>query len=230
MYNYSKFSNKEYNLVHSSGIKSGEEIHNFSFLTLDGESKFLSYYIDKPIVLETGSLSCGMFAGQSKGMNQLALTNKDFHFLLLYVREAHPGKLVNAHNNFEQKCNLANRLKTEDKIENRIIIIDDLNGTAHKMLGALPNMVFIINTNKQIIFKDDWNNVKTLQNAIQEFRTTKTPQQQKWTMLPLPNLPIEYKIFKRAGWNAGLDFVKALPRLLFSHLLGGLCVKYPKIC
>jgi|GEM_PF-1653340 len=39
-YNYQKFANKEYDLVHSSGIKSGEKIQDFSFLTLNGETNF----------------------------------------------------------------------------------------------------------------------------------------------------------------------------------------------
>lgn len=229
-YNYQKFANKEYDLVHSSGISSGEFIHDFSFLTLDGETKKLSDFTDKPIILETGSLSCGMFAGQSKAMNKLATENKDFHFLLLYVREAHPGKLVNAHNNIEQKCNLANRLNTEDNIENRTIIIDNLDGTVHKILGALPNMVFIINIDGQVIYKNEWNSAKALQKAMHSFKANKKPITQKWTMLPFPNIPIEYKIFKRAGWDAGLDFIKALPRLLYSHMLGGLCKKNPKFC
>ncbi|OGS70863.1 MAG: hypothetical protein A3F91_11750 [Flavobacteria bacterium RIFCSPLOWO2_12_FULL_35_11] len=228
MYNYTKFANKEYNLVYSSGIKSGDIVPNFSFLTLDGLNKNISNFTDKPIILETGSLSCGMFAGQNKAMNRLASENKDFDFLLLYVREAHPGKLINAHNSIEQKCDLANRLNTEDIIENRTIIIDDINGTVHKILGALPNMVYIIDTNGQIIFKDEWNNAKTLKNAIQEFKINRKPIEQKWAMLPLPNIPIEYKIFKRAGWDAGFDFIVALPKLIFFHLFGGLCGKYPK--
>lgn len=229
-YNYTKFVNKEYDIIHSSGIKSGEIIPNFSFLTLDGKTKTLSDFNNKPIILETGSISCGMFAGQSKAMNQLAIENKEFNFLLLYVREAHPGKLINAHNSIEQKFELANRLNTEDKIENRKIIIDDIEGTVHKILGALPNMIFLIDTNRQVIFKDEWNNLKTLQNAIQEFRITKKPLKQKWSMLPLPNILVEYKIFKRAGWDAGLDFIIALPKLIFSHLFAGLCNKYPRIC
>ena len=227
MYNYGKFANKEYNLVYSSGIKSGEQIINFSFLTLNGQTKAIQDFLDKPIILETGSLSCGMFAGQGKAMNRLAKENNDFNFLLLYVREAHPGKLINAHNTIKEKCELANRLQTEDNIENRTIIIDDINGTVHKMLGALPNMVFIINTNGQIIFKEEWNNVIHLQKAIKEFKATQKPMQQKWAMLPFPNIPLEYKIFKRTGWDAGLDFIVALPKLIFLHLLGGLCGKFP---
>lgn len=230
MYNYLKFKNREYDLVHTSGIKSGENIPNISFLTLEGTTKTLSDFLTKPIILETGSLSCGMYAEQNRAMNQLASENNDFNFLILYVREAHPGKLITAHKSIEQKCYLANRLKREDKIENRTIIIDDLNGTVHNTLGALPNMVFIINIDGQVIYKDEWNNAKNLQKAMQSFKINKKPIAQKWTMLPFPNIPIEYKVFKRSGWDAGIDFIMALPKLLYSHILGGLCAKYPRIC
>jgi Iodothyronine deiodinase len=230
MYNYTKFTNKEYDLAHSSGIKSGEIIPDLLFLASDGKIKTISEYTNKPIILETGSLSCGMFAGQSGAMRQLASENKDFNFLLLYVREAHPGNLINAHVSIEQKCNLANRLKTEEKIENRTILIDDIDGTVHKLLGALPNMVLIIDTNRQVIFKNDWNNARSLKKAMQEFRITKKPLVQKWSMLPLPNFSVEYKMFKRTGWDAGLDFIIALQKLIISHLSGGLCSKLPGIC
>ncbi|NOU46035.1 MAG: redoxin domain-containing protein [Bacteroidales bacterium] len=230
MYNYPKFKNKEYDLLHSTGIRSGEIIPNFTVVNLDGKTKSISDFLDKPIVLETGSLSCGMFAGQEKAMNQLAKEVTDFNFLLLYVREAHPGKSIQAHSSMHEKCDLANRLNSEDKIENRTIIIDDINGTVHKILGALPNMVFIIDTNRLVIFKDEWNNASDLQKAMHEFRITQKPIRQKWSMLPLPNIPVEYKVFKRAGWDAGFDFIVALPKLLFSHLFGGLCRKFPGFC
>ncbi|CCG53601.1 Protein of unknown function [Flavobacterium indicum GPTSA100-9 = DSM 17447] len=229
-YNYSKFANKEYDLIHSSGIKVGETIPDFSFLTLNDGNKNFSEYLDKPIILETGSITCGMFAGQGKAMNNLANQNPDFNFLLLYVREAHPGKIIPAHNSIEEKCYLANRLKTEDKIENRTIIIDDINGNIHTILGALPNMILIIDTNGKVIYKEDWNNAKSLQKAIQEFKRTQKPQQQKWAMLPLPNIPVEYRIFKRAGWDAATDFIIALPKLIYLHILGGLCFKFSKKC
>ncbi|MDX2173867.1 MAG: deiodinase-like protein [Bacteroidota bacterium] len=230
MYNYSKFANKEYNLVRSSGIKSGEIIPDLTCLSLDGKRKTISDYLDKPLIVETGSISCGMFAGQNNAMNQLAKENKAFNFLLLYVREAHPGKLINAHCSIDQKCDLARRLRTEENIENRTIVIDDIHGTIHKTLGALPNMVFIIDSNRKIIYKEEWNNVIHLKKAIQHYTSTKETLPQNWSMIPLPNIPIEYRIFKRAGWDAGFDFIKALPKLIISHLLGGFCSKYPKIC
>lgn len=225
MYNYSKFKNKEYDLIHTSGIKTGDKFPNVSVLTLDGNTKLLSEFLDKPIVLETGSISCGMFAGQNKAMNILAKELKDFNFLLLYVREAHPGKLIPAHETINEKCRLANRLFNEDEIDNRTIIVDSIDGSIHQLLGALPNMIFIIDTNRTIIFKEDWNNTKALKKAIGEYKLTQKPLVQKWNMLPLPNIPIEYVVFKRAGWDAAFDFIFALPRLIVSHLIGGIRFK-----
>lgn len=225
MYNYSKFKNKEYDLIHTSGIKTGDKLPNVSVLTLDGNTKLLSEFLNKPIVLETGSISCGMFAGQNKAMNILAKELKDFNFLLLYVREAHPGKLIPAHETINEKCRLANRLFNEDEIDNRTIIIDSIDGSIHQLLGALPNMIFIIDTDRTIIFKEDWNNTKALKKAIDEYKLTQKPLVQKWNMLPLPNIPIEYAVFRRAGWDAAFDFIIALPRLIVAHVIGGIKFK-----
>jgi len=101
-YNYSKFANKEYNLVHSDGLKVGDKIPDFVLLNLENKTTKISTYFDKPIVLETGSITCGMFAGQSNEMNKIALQNPDFNFLLLYVREAHPGNKISAHISIEE--------------------------------------------------------------------------------------------------------------------------------
>jgi peroxiredoxin len=230
MYNYKKFLNKEYNLLTQTGLKVGETIPDFSLLGLDGKNQNISDFFDKPIVIETGSITCGMFAAQSAEMNKLASNNSDFNFLMLYVREAHPGSLIDAHRSIDEKCNLANRLYAEDKIEGRTIVIDDIYGTVHNTLGALPNMVFIIDKTGKIMFRGDWNIVKMVQQAIDEFKVSQKPVQPKWIMMPPPNIRIEYHNYKRAGWNALWDLIKSTPGLMFSHLKGGLCFKYPAYC
>lgn len=79
MYNYYKFANKEYNLAHRTGINVGECLINLTFETLNGEQKSLSDFTNKPVILETGSLTCGMFAAQSLEMNKIAFKNTDFN-------------------------------------------------------------------------------------------------------------------------------------------------------
>lgn len=225
MYNYNKFKNREYDLIHTSGLKVGEKINDVELLNINNQTIKLSSLLTKPIVLETGSITCGMFAGQSKGMNELAKNNSEFNFVLLYVREAHPGKLISAHKTISDKCAFASQMINEDDIDNRQVLIDDIDGSFHNTLGALPNMVFIINTDGTILYKADWNNTIELQKALNVCKNSLTAIPQKWDMLPLPNIPIEYRIFKRAGWDAAFDFIFALPRLIVSHLIGGIRFK-----
>ncbi len=217
-YNYTKFKNKEYTYNHPKKLKVGQKLPDINILTLNGEQKLFSEYFDKPIILETGSITCGMFAGQNDRMNVLAKKNTDFNFLILYVREVHPGKLIHKHNSIQDKLQLAKRFEIEDNTKDRTIIIDDLKGSFHQLLGALPNMVFIINRKGTLCYRNDWNKSQSLEKAIIEYKKNSHPIPQKWEMLPFPNITIEYKIFKRAGWDAALDFIIALPLLIYIHL------------
>ncbi|MEE9364145.1 MAG: deiodinase-like protein [Cellulophaga sp.] len=221
-YNYKVFKNSEYTIIHSSGLKIGQKIPDLDVYDLEGNKKSFLSLVSTPIILETGSITCGMFAHQNKRMNALAKKQEDFTFLILYVREVHPGKLIKPHDSISQKCLLAERLLTEEKIQNRFVVVDNLNGDLHQLLGALPNMVFLINEAGEICYKNDWNNSKQLEKAINSYTKSEKVIKQKWTMLPIPNLKADYRVFKRAGWDAGLDFIKALPKLIYSHLIQGI--------
>ncbi len=229
MYNYKKFRMQEYDILHSKGIQIGEVISDFEVFTIEGERKRISDYFDKPIVLETGSISCGMFAGKLHNMEELANENKDFVFLILYVREAHPGNKIVPHNSIDSKCYLANQLKEIEQVS-RTIIIDDLEGSFHKMLGGLPNMVFMIDTEGRIVFKSNWNKVNDVRSALNIYRVNRNAIDQQWTFLPMPSLKTEHKVFKRAGWDAAWDLVIALPQLIYLHIIEGICMKYPRLC
>lgn len=220
---------QEYDILHSKGIQIGEVISDFEVFTIEGERKRISDYFDKPILLETGSISCGMFAGQMNDMEELAKENKDFTFLILYVREAHPGSKITPHNTIDLKCHLANQLKEVEHV-NRTIIVDDLEGSFHNMLGALPNMVFIIDRGGKIVFKSNWNKANNVSAALNTYRGQRNIIDQQWTFLPMPSLKTEHKVFKRAGWDAAWDLIIALPQLIYLHIIEGICMKYPRLC
>lgn len=229
MYNYRKFKIKEYDLIHSNGIQVGELLPEFEVLTYSGERKKTTDFLTKPVILETGSITCGMFAGQIKAMEALAKENEDYVFLILYVREAHPGRKILPHQSIDSKCDLACRLKEEEQLQ-RSIIIDDLDGSLHKKLGGLPNMVFIISTEGKIVYKADWNKTEILGKAIEKLRVESDPIKGKWSFLPMPSIRAEHKVFKRAGWDAAIDLIAALPGLIYQHLMEGVCAKYPVFC
>lgn len=74
-YNYQHFDPKDYDFIHFKGPKAGEKYVDFKATTLEGKIVSLSDYLDKPIVLDTGSITCPMYALQVEYPN--------VHFLLL---------------------------------------------------------------------------------------------------------------------------------------------------
>ena len=125
-YNYQHFNPKDYNFTTFPGPKPGEKYINFEATTLEGEKVHLSDYLDKPIViLETGSITCPIYANASKPMLKLKEMYPEFNFLLLYIREAHPGSKTPAQQTMEEKLENA-KLMQQLYNETRTILVDDI--------------------------------------------------------------------------------------------------------
>lgn len=68
-YNYQHFNPKDYDFSNFKGPKAGEKFIDFEATTLEGNSVSLSDYLDKPIILETGSITCPMYANTTTHIN-----------------------------------------------------------------------------------------------------------------------------------------------------------------
>ena len=68
-----------------------QELIDFKLTKLDGKKISLSDYKDKWLVLETGSLTCPMFVKNINPLRDVRAKHPDVEFLVIYVREAHPG-------------------------------------------------------------------------------------------------------------------------------------------
>ena len=155
-----------------------------------------------------------MYVGNIKQMNVLAKEFTDVRFLVLYIREAHPGSNVPSVTSIKEKLNHAGRLPGEEN-ERRTIIVDTLDGNAHKLYGLFPNAVYVINPQGTVIFRSDWNipaNVKDVlangRNEIHE-RDHFDPG--------TPSLIKTFRVLLRSGLNAFWDFAIGLPKLLTMH-------------
>lgn len=217
-YNYSRFNIKDYDLESYPGLQLNDVISDQKVNSVNGQQHNLSDFFNKPVVIETGSYTCGMFAAQRNQMNKLAVKYDSINFLILYVREAHPGKRINNHSNQQEKDELAAMMVKHDGVKNRTVIVDDFTGTLHKQLGLLPNMVFLFDKNRKVVYRNNWSEAKELEKAIKKHINTQDVVPYKWKMLPPPNIKEEYKVFKRAGWNAFIDFLIELPKVIVMHL------------
>ena len=85
-----------------------------------------------------------------------------FTFLFVYTREAHPGEHFGPHRSMQQKLAHARAFQERGQVE-RLILVDDLVGTGHKLYGALPNMTYILGRSGRVLFRSDWTNPPTLE-------------------------------------------------------------------
>ncbi len=214
-YNYQRFSASDYDFNNFQGPKTGEIAKDFTAETIDGKAIKLSDFKGSWVVLETGSFTCPMYVGIMSKMNQLAEDFPDTKFLVLYIREAHPGTNIGGHANMDEKRVLAKRLVNEEP-ENRTVIIDDLEGSIHKSLGALPNMAYIFNPKGVVVHKSTWADPEPIRKIllqkdpgyIDPVELREPPQKPIRTLL---------RILPRAGRHAIWDLLKGIPRLEMNY-------------
>ncbi len=212
-YNYRHFHVKHYDWVNFPGPKAGTKALDFSALTLNGDLVKLSDYFGKPIVLETGSLSCPMYVMGIPQRATLARRHPDVQFLVLYVREAHPGGKIAAHTTIQDKLALARRLPKEEH-EMRTILVDDMAGSVHRLYSGYPNSVYVIDAQGLVVSRWDW----ATPQRIEEVLSNPGKADDRERVQPRPPTPqVALRVFHRAGWRSAFEFILGLPRLIITH-------------
>lgn len=173
-YNYEEFTKdvliKDIALDKFSGPKPGNRAPDFEGRTLDGDKIRLSdFQGEKNVVLTFGSLTCPFTASSIGGLNDLYedYEGDDVAFLFCYIREAHPGERLPAHESVQEKISAAERFRQEEEVDIPIIV-DDLSGTIHKKFGKLPNASFLIDKSGRIAFRCLWTRPSVLRDALDE--------------------------------------------------------------
>ena len=213
-YNYKRYKMSEYDLGAFPGSKAGELAENFTVYDQNGKPVSLYDFRGKWVVLETGSITCAMYVKNIPGIKELQVKYPDVEFLLVYVREAHPGSRLGPHQSNGQKIERAEKLR-QFYDEPRKILIDDLQGRMHKAYGELPNMVYIIDPDGRIIYRSDWAFPKRIDKILQNRNKINTNEHVQiitaapWIMIP---------VVLRGGWDALWDISIALPTIIVAHL------------
>ena len=213
-YNYSRFKPSFYDLENFPGPKPGEQFPSLILNDRKGNKVSIEDYKDKWIVVESGSVTCPQYVGNIDSMRNLQDKYPDVVFLVLYVREAHPGNKISSHKSYEEKCTSA--ALTEGYGEFRPVLVDTLEGPYHQKLGKLPNFVYILNPEQQIVFRSDWN----VSNEIDRVLSKSDPKEIFLDDHFEPKLAhplLAAKVLFNAGWIAFLDIVLGLPRLIIMH-------------
>lgn len=215
-YNYDNFSSNDYDFDRASGPKQGEKAPDFPVSTSAGAPRHLLDFEGDFLVLEMGSLTCPLFQSRRGKMEKIKDADQRVSSAVLYVREAHPGANIPQHRNFEAKRACAQRLVTEDG-ETRLVLVDDLEGQAHKAYGGMPNTVFIINRNGCVVFRAQWNNPLATQRALDALLSGHSFRSKSYFRPALPAVAI--RTLRRAGKGSAADFLRSFPKLVWNNLI-----------
>jgi len=148
----------------------------------------------------------------------------DVTFLILYVREAHPGNKLKPPGSYEEKRQRAQ--KTKDFNEFRTLLVDTVEGQCHQSLGIRPNFVYILNPSREVVFRSDWNVPDEVDNILFERNPKKFFERDHFEPhLAHPVLAIQ--VLMKAGILALVDIVLGLPQLLRMHIKSKKITKFP---
>ena len=100
-------------------------------------------------------------------MNSLAdkYASKGIGSIFLYTHEAHPGEIYPHLTSMELKFKHARDLRDVIGVT-RPILADALDGACHRAYGSMPNMSWIFNRTGVPVYKGDWTDVASLEEAI----------------------------------------------------------------
>lgn len=142
---------------HEDSVGPGDPLPSFDLPTTDG-GRFRTADITgiKPVLLITGSLTCPMTASSNPVLKQLhAEFGNRIDFVMLHVREAHPGERVDQPRTSAEKMEHASELKRRDALP-WPVAVDDVEGTVHRAFDGKPNAAFLTDRSGRIVFRSLW--------------------------------------------------------------------------
>ena len=219
VYNNKRFKPSEYAFDMFVGPRAGEPLKDFTLTDLEtGKPIKLSDFKGKWVVVETASSTCSMYTKNIPDMKEIAKDMSDVEFVVVYVREAHPGERLGQHNNMEEKINAA-KIIAPRYGEHRRVLVDNYDGDFHRAYGAMTNVVYVIRPDGTIHYRCNWAAPHKVKEALEDRENFHTVEN-----ADLYTLRASRKKFHmlRTMWTGGIialyDFVKGAPYVVGKHM------------
>ncbi len=194
----------------------GDRVPDFDLPTLGG-GRFRSSDLGEtgPALLIFGSYTCPVTESAAPGLNELQARFGDrVRFVMIDVREAHPGKAVPQPRGTDEKRAHAEQLRDLHGFEFELAV-DDIDGTFHRALSPKPNSAYVLGKDGAILFRAHWaNDGNALAGALDAVAAGESPSRsQSGGMIPatvrfLRNVA---PVLDRAGAGAWGDMWRAAP-------------------
>lgn len=199
----------------------GDSLPAFELVTTDGDCLVNQDLLgNKPLLLIFGSITCPMTASAMPFLLQLHTEFGDrVDFVMLNVREAHPGEHFRQPRTMQEKLKHAQVLKQFYEIP-WTVAADKIDGNLHRALDPKPNSAFLANSDGMIVFRSLWaSDKKALRQAVESVVAGRKPEQSESQALIGPvsrAMGQVEEVMERAGpqavkdiWWAGLPMALA---------------------
>ena len=194
----------------------GDRVPDFDLPTLDG-GRFRSTDLGEtgPALLIFGSYTCPVTENAAPGLNELHERFGDrVRFVMVDVREAHPGKAVPQPKFFDEKMAHAQLLRDIHGFKFEVAV-DDMDGTLHRALSPKPNSAYVLGKDGTILFRAQWaNDTDALAAALDAIAAGNAPRRSQSGGVVRPifrQLRDMAPVFDRAGAGAWSDMWRVAP-------------------
>jgi len=142
---------------HKNTAGPGDSIPPFELFTTGGDRLAnRDVFDDKPVLFIFGSMTCPNTASAAPSVQTLYEQFSDrVRFVMVYVREAHPGECISQAETMEEKLEHARALKKLYDIQ-WTVAADNIDGDLHRALDPKPNSAVLMNSNGIILFRSLW--------------------------------------------------------------------------
>ena len=160
----------------SDALSPGDSLSAYQLPTLDDGSIQIGGHRERPLLLVTASITCPMTASAMPVIDALHAEFGDrVDFVLLNVREAHPGAHFPQPATDEEKLGHARSLRERYHVP-FTIAVDTLDGDLHQRLDGKPNAAFLLDTTGEVVFRAHWaRDNRPIRDALQNVLTGTAP-------------------------------------------------------
>lgn len=139
-------------------------------------------------------------------MNKLAekYADQNVGSIFLYTHEAHPGENYPHLTSMDQKMKHGHELRDRLRVS-RPILVDALDGACHRAYGSMPNMTWIFNRTGRPVYKSDWSDAHSVDNALAYFLEVQQRRKNKERLAPFNVERLDYRDLDRGAFFEGLE-------------------------
>jgi hypothetical protein len=128
----------------------------------------------------------------------------DVGSIFLYTHEAHPGEHYPHLTSMAQKFEHARALKEILGVR-RSILVDALDGACHRAYGSMPNMTWIFLRSGVPVYKSDWSDVLSVENALRYLAGVSQRRELGMRMAPFRVERLDFRVQDREAFYHGLE-------------------------